>query len=289
MPGQPLQRQDSPFLTRLPAEIRVMIYEYALPGRAIHLSISAGFTIAGTICLVEPQPVTDLVACSGCFRAGAKKVYPRLLALPVTCRQVCVETLPIYRSKIFILCGYADLLSVYRSLAVFSSWAGMVSRLKPFRRLHVDLGYAKGCRSADHLETCLQAVVKNEPGAQEICLLFRREYSHFIHRFPLMESTILTLSKLRGLTEFRLIFLEYQAFQDEYLHRSPAMLTWMLNFHIKVKVVEGILRDFACLGVDGGVSGLDQASREMTESDDKFLRGLNAKMKRVLLEKYGFF
>ena len=260
-----------------------MIYKHLLPSQAIHLDIHRSGNVDGRICFFEQHPATNPKSCNDCFPHGQENVCHYLLALPLSCWQVRAEVLPIYQAKIFIIRSM-ELPRVYRSLAVCASSSSIVPRFNPIRRLQLNfLGDPKlsGSQLLAKLRAeCLSAIVKNEVGANEICAVFQRQASSLSDRFPLTKSTIIALGKLRGLKTFRLHF------QDGIIE-GPGMLTSKLKFQRKVKIGEEILREFACLGKNGDVSGLDQEARKMTKSDNQFFLGFRAKLDRGLLERYG--
>ena len=143
----------------------------------------------------------------------------------------------------------------------------------------MNLGHAKGGSEslAGLRAACLRTVARNEIDAKEICIIFVQEASSLIHRFPLTKSAILTLGKMRGLKNFRLVF------QDMELNSHPDYLTSKLKFQRKVAAMEEIFRKFTCVESN---AALDQDAREMTKSDNRFFLGFRAKLEQILLEKY---
>ena len=261
-----------------------MIYKHVLPSQAIHLDVGKSGKVDGRICFFERHPATIPKSCNNCFPHGRENVCHYLWALPLSCRQVRAEVSPIYQSKIFIIKSM-QLSRVYRSLAVFTSSSIIVPRFNPIRRLHLKfLGYPKLSRSqflANLKAECLSAIVENEVGANEICAVFQQQASCLSDSFPLTRSAIIALGKLRDLKSSRLLF------QDDISIDGPDNVTSKLEFRRKVELGEEILREFACLGKNGDVSGLDQESRKMTKSDNQFFLGFRAKLERGLLERYG--
>lgn len=93
------QRRSS-FLTRLPFEVRLQIYEKALAGQILHLTLCHADERLRAFKCIKPKRVSEqkwLVkhTCDRCILAQHGRCQHGLLALPLTCRMIYTEALPV--------------------------------------------------------------------------------------------------------------------------------------------------------------------------------------------------
>jgi hypothetical protein len=216
---------------------------------------------SGGRCLYLLCPVGYMVKC-------------KISSLPLSCRQICTEALPIYQTKVFEV-SRSLFMRIYRNLAPSLQYGGGF-QIQPIARLHLRIGYDKGDTHAEveQRRKCLDALVENLIGQKEVCIISYPTWAAPNNlRFPRLASTNSTLGRLRGLKKFE-SRIEKQSSNGD-----------AADFKRRLALME-VSHEFAYLAKDLDTGVLDDASRWMAESGKKFYRGFQIKNSMKYLRRY---
>ena len=83
-------QKRSPFFTRLPVEVRSLVYYFVFPFQIVHVKENKG-RLVGTVCRESPGELFCRCICTLFGTCGSLTV----LGLPLTCRMAYAETIPV--------------------------------------------------------------------------------------------------------------------------------------------------------------------------------------------------
>ena len=298
---------QSLFFSRLPAEVREMIYRLCgIKAGKVHLYEQRG-NIVGYSCEEEDvsQPCLGSSQChrvdgqinevSGGKHGGkfAKKNRTSLpcpsscscrsiglLGLILTCQHAHSETIAVlYHTQTFVI--HKAVFATVLSADVIVRQHALSNPLARIRRLQLDLGFAFGgtIMQVQSKHATLRAVQQTAIRLKELSVVFT---THFrgTGRYHLDSTTIRLLSVFRGLDKFNLVL---QNARDTVQNSDIKLIVEdELEFMRAVPFIERIFEKFVKLRDMADTTGLNVVEKAMAKSASKFEKELKKQVKVML-------